>query len=67
MIIKIGDDNMITNSNIAEKKENTNLSEKMQFYDKHPWICNILVSLFVDIIISLSFLENFITWIKGWF
>lgn len=50
MGINIGDGNKIVNSNIAEKIENTNLKEKKRFYDKHPWICGILVSLFVGII-----------------
>ena len=44
MGINIGDGNKIVNSNIAEKIENTNLKEKKRFYDKHPWICGILVS-----------------------
>ena len=65
--INIGDGNKIVNSNIAEKIENTNLKEKKRFYDKHPWICGILVSLFVGIILLFSFCQNIITWIEGWF
>ena len=65
--INIGDGNKIVNSNIAEKIENTNLKEKKRFYDKHPWICGILVSLFVGIILLFSFWQNIITWIEGWF
>lgn len=65
--INIGDGNKIVNSNIAEKIENTNLKEKKRLYDNHPWICGILVSLFVGIILLFSFWQNIITWIEGWF
>ena len=65
--INIGDGNKIVNSKIAEKIENTKLKEKKRFYDKHPWICGILVSLFVGIILLFSFWQNIITWIEGWF
>ena len=58
MGINIGDGNKIVNSNIAEKIENTNLKEKKRFYDKHPWICGILVSLFVGIILLFSLAIN---------
>ena len=65
--INIGDGNKIVNSNIAEKIENTNLKEKKRFYDNHPWICGIFVSLFVGIILLFFFWQNIITWIEGWF
>ena len=58
MGINIGDGNKIVNTNLKEKK---------RFYDKHPWICGILVSLFVGIILLFSFWQNIITWIEGWF
>lgn len=67
MGINIGNGNKIVNSNIAEKIENTNPNEKKRFYDKHPWICGGLVSLFVGIILLFSFWQNIITWIEGWF
>lgn len=67
MGINIGDGNKIVNSNIAEKIENTNPNEKKRFYDKHPWICGGLVSLFVGIILLFSFWQNIITWIERWF
>lgn len=59
--------NKIVNSNIAEKIDNTNLKEKKRFYDKHPWICGGLISIFAGIILLFSFWQNIITWIEGWF
>ena len=66
MGINIGNGNKIVNSNIAEKIENTNLKKK-RFYDKHPWICGGLISLFAGIILLFSFWKDIITWIEGWF
>lgn len=66
MGIQIGDRNKIKNSNIAEKIENVNSNEHKRFYDKHPWICGILVSIIAGIILLFSFWENIVTWIERW-
>ncbi len=44
MGIQIGDGNKIKNSTIAEKIEGSS-SEKKRFYDKHPWISGLTISL----------------------
>lgn len=66
MGIKIGDNNKIKNSNIAEKIEGTALNEEKRFYDRHPWISGALISLLIGIVLLFSFWKTLITWIEGW-
>lgn len=70
MGIKIGNNNTIKNSNIAETI-NGNLSKKTKrkksFYEKHPVICSFLISLVAGRIVLFSFWNNMVNWIEGWF
>lgn len=70
MGVKIGNNNTIKNSNIAETM-NGNITNppnnKKTFYDKHPIICGFIISLVAGIVVLFSFWNNIINWIEGWF
>ena len=70
MGIKIGNNNTIKNSNIAETINNNspqNSNGKKIFYEKHPVICSFLISLGAGIVLLFHFWDNIISWIEGWF
>lgn len=68
MRIKIGDDNKIQNSMIAEKIDTTkDTIKKKTFFDKHPVICGFLISLVAGIVLLFSFWEKLISFLEGLF
>lgn len=70
MGVKIGNNNTIKNSNIAETiNGNTTKpqSNNKTFYDKHPVICGFLISLVAGSVVLFSFWNDIIHWIEGWF
>ena len=68
MGIKIGDDNRIHNSMIAEKIETTqDAIKKKTFFEKHPIICGFLISLAAGIVLLFSFWEKLISFLEGLF
>lgn len=67
MGINIGDGNKIKNSNIAERIENVDIEKNKRFYEKHPWVAGVLISVIAGIILLFTFWGNIITWIEGWF
>lgn len=70
MGVKIGNNNTIKNSNIAETVNgcSANGSDcKKKFYESHPVICSFLISLIAGMIVLFSFWSDIISWIEGWF
>lgn len=70
MGIRIGNNNHIKNSNIAETIHscpNQSRNTKKNFYEKHPVICSFLISLIAGIVVLFSFWEKIVHWIEGWF
>jgi len=68
MGIKIGDDNKIHNSMIAENIEMTkDATKKKSFFEKHPIICGFLISLAAGIVLLFSFWEKLISFLEGLF
>lgn len=70
MGVKIGNNNTIKNSNIAETMNGNATNppnNKKNFYDKHPIICGFIISLVAGIVVLFSFWNNIINWIEGWF
>lgn len=70
MGIKIGNNNTIKNSNIAETINDCssqNPNNKKTFYEKHPIICGFLISLVAGVVVLFSFWNSIISWIEGWF
>ena len=70
MGIKIGNNNTIKNSNIAETINDCssqNPNNKKTFYEKNPVICGFLISLVAGVVVLFSFWNSIISWIEGWF
>ena len=70
MGIKIGNNNTIKNSNIAETINDCssqNPNNKKTFYEKPPVICGFLISLVAGVVVLFSFWNSIISWIEGWF
>lgn len=67
MGINIGNNNKIKNSNIAENMTTSPTDEKKGVFNKHPWLCGILVSIIAGLILMFSFWDNIITYIERWF
>lgn len=74
MGIKIGNNNRIDNSTIAETINGDSSSnppqprnKKKTFYDKHPALCSFLISLIAGIVLLFSFWSDAVRWIEGWF
>lgn len=64
MSIKIGDKNKIKNTNIIDKIEGGDPLERKKFYDKHPILCGIFISIVAGIILLMfedgnGFLNSF--------
>ena len=66
MSIKIGDNNKISKSTIAETISTGVRREKKNFCEKHPILCSIVISFFVGFILLFSFWKNIITLIERW-
>lgn len=70
MSIRIGNNNSIKNSNIAETINNNSSQDsnsKEKFYDKHPVICSFFISLVAGVVVLFSFWNNIIGIIEGLF
>ena len=68
MSINIGNGNKINNSTIAEKIDgNEGLQKRKNFFDRHPVICSLLISLLAGFILLFHFWQDIVTWIEGLF
>lgn len=73
MGIHIGDDNnisnakIINNENYAASKESNEKQDiaKKNFFEKHPVLTSIGISLFVGILLMFSFWDSLIQWIES--
>lgn len=61
--VRIGDGNTLKNVSIVTGGDGS--LKKESFYEKHPLICNIGVSLAVGFILLFSFWDNIIRFIEG--
>lgn len=66
MNIKIGNNNKINNSTIAENIQ-VNQKEDKSFIGNHPVISSFLISLVAGLVLMFSFWNNFIEWMEGLF
>lgn len=67
MGIRIGNNNKIKNSVIAEKSTITEKKEKQNFFQKHPIISGVIVSVLAGVILMFSFWQDFIKFIEKLF
>lgn len=67
MSIHIGNGNEIKNTTIAEKIEMSGSENKSTFYNRHPVICSILISLVVGFLLLFGFWKDIITFIEEMF
>lgn len=65
--ITIGNNNKINGSTIAGTMSTTGTDKKGGFYENHPVICSVLISLFVGIVLLFSFWGRIISFIEGLF
>lgn len=65
--ITIGNNNKINGSTIAGTISTTGTEKKRGFYEKHPVICSVLISLFVGVVLLFSFWGRIISFIEGLF
>ena len=67
--ITIGNNNKITNSSIGSKAEKKpeSADTKKKFYEKHPWISGIIISLIAGAILLFSFWKEIIMCLEGLF
>lgn len=65
--ITIGDNNTIKNSIIAGKVNTNGANQKKNFYERHPLICGLLISLFAGFILLFSFWNQIVQLIEGVF
>ena len=63
--ITIGNNNKIQNSVIAESVSGIDKAKKKTFFEKHPVICSLLISLAAGIILLFSFWQQLIRFIEG--
>ncbi|MGR5968767.1 hypothetical protein ACT7C1_13155 [Bacillus paranthracis] len=64
MSINIGDNNKIKNSSIGHQHNTPGGDANKKFYERHPWISGIIVSLIVGIIMLFPFWDNVKEWLK---
>lgn len=64
MSINIGDNNKIKNSSIGHQHNTPGGDVNKKFYERHPWISGIIVSLIVGIIMLFPFWDNVKEWLK---
>ncbi len=67
MGIQIGNNNKINNSTIAENINKNKQSSKKSWYEKHPMIGGIIISVIAGIILLFSFWEKIVQLIEGAF
>ena len=67
--ITIGNNNKITNSSIGNKEEKKpeSAETKKKFYEKHPWISGIIISIIAGAILLFSFWKEIIMRLEGLF
>jgi len=65
--ITIGNNNRIKNSTIAGKMNMSDMPKTKGFYDKHPVLCGVLISLGVGIVLLFSFWARIIAFIEELF
>lgn len=58
MSINIGDNNKINNSVIAENCSDKVIVDKKNFFQKHPIICGIFITIIAGFILTFSFWEK---------
>lgn len=63
--ITIGNNNTIKDSTIANSVVGSKENEKEGFYERHPVICGILISLLTGIILLFSFWKQMVSFIEG--
>ena len=64
MGIKIGNNNIIKNSNITER---TSIEEKKKWTEQHPILISVIISFSVGFILLFSFWRDIISWLEGMF
>ena len=64
MGIKIGNNNKIKNSIIAENSKFEGIKQKTKFAEKHPLIIGIFVSVISGIILLFGFCEGIVEFIE---
>lgn len=65
--INIGDGNKLKNVNISNTKYNNSNQKKERFFDKHPVITGVIISVISGLILMLSFWNDVVNWIEGVF
>lgn len=65
MGIKIGNNNKISKSTIAESVSGNSEPSKKSWYEKHPVIGGIIISLVAGFILLFSFWEKIVQFIEG--
>lgn len=65
--ITIGDGNKISNSKLTDEIINDASESKKSFYEKHPIICSLIISLIAGIVLLFSFWTNIISWFEELF
>ncbi len=63
--VVIGDNNKIQNSVIAGSVSGSGGNQKKGFYEKHPIVSSLLISLLAGIILLFSFWDRIISFIEG--
>jgi len=63
----IGDNNKISNSIIAGNISSSEAMKKKTFFERHPVICGLLISLFAGIVLLFSFWTKIIEFIERLF
>lgn len=67
MGIKIGNNNKISNSTIADNVNGNPETPKKNWYEKHPIIGGIIISVVAGVILLFSFWSEIIKFIEGVF
>ena len=65
--ITIGNNNKIKNSTIAGTINKSDTPKSNGFYENHPIVCSVLISLSVGIVLLFSFWSRIIKFIEGLF
>lgn len=65
--ITIGENNKIKNSTIAGTINTSDTPTSKRFYERHPVVCSVLISLSVGIVLLFSFWDRIIAFIEGLF
>ena len=65
--IKIGDGNVIEKSSFNSNNNQQQTNEHKNFFEKHPVITGIIVSVIAGVILMFSFWKTIVVWIEGLF